>query len=89
MARLEAVLHLACGEDLTQVHGLGKALQHMRAEIAILKQCPDQAMCFGCDHDGVGFRQRLQACRQVGGLANRGVLLRYALTDQIADDDHA
>ena len=46
-------------------------------------------MRLGRDHEGVGLGQRLQARRQVRRLADRGVLLRHAFADEIADHDHA
>jgi hypothetical protein len=45
-------------------------------------------MCDGRDDEGIGFSDCLQACHQVRGLANGGVLLSYALPNKIAHDDH-
>ena len=46
-------------------------------------------MRLGADQERVGLGQRLQACGEVGGLADGRVLLRHAFADEIADHDDA
>src|SRR5215472_14255644 len=86
-SRLEAAL--CCGDtfDREGLDRLGKALQRLPAEVAQPEQIADQAASGASEDDLPGFRQSLQACGEVGGLADHRLLLRRALADQIADDD--
>jgi hypothetical protein len=56
-------------------------------EVAQPEQVADQAADSAGEDDLPGFRQSLQARRQVGGLADHRLLLRRALVDQIANHD--
>jgi hypothetical protein len=57
------------------------------AEVAQPEQVADQAAGGAGEDNLSGFGKSLQACREVGGLADHRLLLRRALADQIADDD--
>ena len=47
-----------------------------------------EAVGDGRDDDRIGVGNRLQAGHQVRSLADRGVLLRHALANQVANHDH-
>src|SRR6516164_7225081 len=66
---------------------LGETLHRLPAEGAQPEQVADQAAGGAGEDDLPGFRQSLQACGEVWGLADHRLLLRRALADQIADDD--
>ena len=66
---------------------LRDALQRMDAEIVVVELSLQQRLRRGRDHDAVGRRQPLQARGEVDGLADRGIALLGALSDEIADHD--
>ena len=61
----------------------------MSSEIAVFEKAAHKAMRNRCDHHSVRLGNRLQPGGKVRGLANGGVLLRYALAHEIADHDDA
>src|SRR5262245_61866972 len=88
MLRLEPAFNLAYPEHLTHMHWLGKSLERVPPEIAVVEERTDQAVGDGRDDDRIGLSDRLQARHQVRGLADRGVLLGNALTNEVANDNH-
>ena len=85
--RLEAAFRHGDALDREGLDRLGEALRCLPAEVAQPEQVADQAAGGAGEDDLPGFRQSLQARREVGGLADHRLLLRRALADQIADDD--
>jgi hypothetical protein len=58
-----------------------------RPQVLQLEQIAEQFSCAVGDHHDVRLGDALQACREVGGLANDGLLLSRTCPDQIADHD--
>jgi hypothetical protein len=85
--RLEAALRHGDVFDHEGLDWLGKALGCLPAEVAQPEQIADEAASGAGEDDLPGFRKRLQARREIGGLTCDRLLLRRALADQIADDD--
>src|SRR5215471_18415405 len=67
--------------------GSAKPFAVWGAEIGQPEQVADQAAGGAGEDDLPGFGQSLQACGEIGGLADHRLLLRRAFADQIADDD--
>src|SRR6516164_8121483 len=80
--RLEAALCYGDALDREDFDRLGEALCCLPAEVAQPEQTADQAAGGAGEDDLPGFRKSLQACREVGGLADHCLLLRGALADQ-------
>src|SRR5215475_11980902 len=89
MQGFKPALHFAEPEHLAHMHRLGKAFKVVATKIAIVEKPADQTMRYGRNDDCVGLCQRLQARYQVRGLANSSVLLRYTLSNQISNNNHA
>src|SRR5690242_11858383 len=87
MERLEPVLRAAGAEHLIGAQGIGKALQRMWRDFFELEKPTHQAPSHLTDDDGSRGRYLLQPRRQVRSLADDGLLLRRALSDEVADDD--
>jgi hypothetical protein len=85
--RLEAALRHGDALDREGFDRLGEALRCLPAEIGEPEQAADEAAGGAGEDDLPGFRQSLQARREIGGLADHRLLLRRALADQIAYDD--
>jgi hypothetical protein len=85
--RLEAALCYGDAFDRKGFDRLGETLRSLPAEIGQPEQVADEAAGGAGDDDLPGLRHGLQACREIGGLADHRLLLRRALADQIADDD--
>ncbi len=85
--RLEPAFRHGDALDREGLDRLGEALRYLPAEIGEPEQVADEAAGGAGEDDLPGFRQSLQARREVGGLADHRLLLRRALADQIADDD--
>ena len=77
-----------CGaHDLPGRNGLGKALQRVAAEVAILEQLARQPLRALRYDDRVGLRQSLQASGEVRRFAD-GAALRVCIgSDDLADED--
>ena len=85
--RFEAALSATLALDPKGSNGLGEALEMLRTEIGKLEQPTHEPPGTPTDDDDARFGERLEARRQVRGLANHGLLLRPALADQLADHD--
>src|SRR6516225_8839873 len=85
--RLEPAFGYGDAFDREGLNRLGKALDRLAPEVAQPEQVADQAAGGAGEDDLPGFRESLQTCREVGGLADHRLLLRRALADQIADDN--
>jgi len=85
--RLEAAFGHGDAFDHKGFDRLGKALCYLGAEIGEPEQVADEVAGGAGEDDLPGLRKRLQARREVGGLADHRLLLRRALADQIADHD--
>jgi hypothetical protein len=85
--RLEPAFGYGDALDHEGLDRLGKALCRLPAEIGQPEQIADQAAGGAGEDDLPGLRQSLQACGEVGGLADHRLLLRRALADQIPDHD--
>jgi hypothetical protein len=85
--RLKAAL--GCGDafDHEGFDRFGEALDRLAPEVAQPEQVADQAAGGAGEDDLSGFGKSLQACSEVGGLADHGLLLCRAFADQITDDD--
>ena len=79
--RLEAALRHGDAFDREGFDRLGKALRCLGAEIGEPKQVADQAAGGAGDDDLPGFRQSLQARREVGRVAGDIVLYNLAAHD--------
>jgi hypothetical protein len=58
-------------------------------KIPLIEERADQPVCDRRNDEGIGLGDRLQACHQVGSLADRSVLLGHALPHQIPNDNDA
>jgi hypothetical protein len=85
--RLEPAFGYGDALDREGLDRLGKALRCLPVEVAQPEQIADQAEGGASEDDLPGFGQSLQACREVGGLANHRLFLRRAFADQITDHD--
>src|SRR5215472_18108753 len=81
--RLEAALCYGDAFDREGFDRLGKALCRLAPEIAQPEQVADQAAGSAGEDDLPGLRQSLQACGEVGGLADDVPLLGCTLADQL------
>src|SRR5271166_4830181 len=87
MERLEAALDQTRPQGSPGPRGPGDALEVLRAEVLQLEEIAEQApRAFGDDHH-VRLGDALKTGREVWRLADDAALLRFARTDQVADDD--
>jgi hypothetical protein len=87
MGGLEAAFCYGDAFDRERFDRVGIALHRLASEVAQPEQVAQQAAGGAGEDDLSGFRQRLQACGEVGGLAYHRLLLRRAFADEIADHD--
>ena len=85
--RLEPALRCDDAFDREGFDRVGEALYRLGPEVGEPEQVADQAAGGAGEDDLSGFRKSLQACCEVGGLADHRLLLRRAFADQIADHD--
>ena len=76
MQRIKAALCIGLASNAPGADRSCETLELPLAEIDHVKQSDNQPLCAVGDHDGVRLGQGLQACRQVGRLADDGLLLR-------------
>jgi hypothetical protein len=81
--RFEAALRYGDAFDYEGFDRLGEALDRLPPEVAQPEQVADQTAGGTGENDLSRFRKGLQACREVGRLADHRLLLRRALADQI------
>ena len=87
--RLEAALGGADADHPPGPDWLGEALEMLRAEVGQLEQLAYEPPRPLADDDAAGLGDHLQAGREVGRLADHGLLLRGAVADQLTYHDRA
>src|SRR5689334_886825 len=89
MPGLEALFDRTRAQNLECLHCCREALQHHRAQIAVLEQAPEQPPGATRDHDGIWFSQRLKASREIRRLADDGLLLGCTIVAYVTDNHEA
>ena len=87
--RLEAADVLRLAKDRPAGNRRVEAFQGLRAKRLQLERAAQQPPRRLRDHHGARLGQRLQPRRQIGRLADDGLFLRRALSDEVADHDDA
>jgi hypothetical protein len=85
--RLKAALNRACPHRRPRPYRLGDAFYLIGPEVLQLEQVAEQLSGALGNNDRVRIGDRLQACREVRGLADDRLLLSRTRPDQIADHD--
>ncbi len=86
-ARREAALQGLLAGDHEGRNRFGQALEHLRLEGLELEQIAQELPCRFADHQLARLGQRLQPGREIGRVADHGLLTGGALADQLADHD--
>src|SRR5277367_5035802 len=89
MGGLEAAIALGDSKRREGFHRLGQTLERLLAEVANPKTIADQTPRRQRDHDSAGIGEALQPRREIGGVADDRLLLRWPLADDVADYDEA
>jgi hypothetical protein len=86
---LETALALSYAKRRPGLDRFGETLDDVFAEVAQAKPVAEQASSGRPDRDPARLDEALQPGREIGGVADDGLLPRRTLTDDVADHDEA